>query len=839
MSSCNRIAVPLKTDKNVKESETTSIGDIESWPLIQGYSCDSRSTENRASFTRDYKVFRFCNVNYLAQLSEIYLKLQWAFTEIIDQILSKSLAMLEVIIRTVKAQLKEKLAKFNYSNIKIRFNSEGAHEKVDDCVHLATLELSLFDLRDYYNNLNGSVSYADSLLISEIFLNGGNDRISTSVFNMTKHIPAFCCWDSEPKPQLAKPSTKSSAASERKTIPVALLHQGINEVGITAAFCQFNAGSIRISNQRLGYYCFSVASVACFSTDSKEFWGLWQVEVEDIFLERRIRPSPAPFCLTSEDFKGLAKNIFGSNTPPCDTQCILLVLRLGAVSHDALENLRACKVDLDINKRSEVALLSQMDHEARIKVALNGGKGQIFYPSSADEILNFSRNISVEGSTYARNHLESSLCLSAAQKYDQCLSTESLLSRCGIPFSHIDEQKLLLKQKLGIVREPFTYMPKSDSTPSLDRQDEKGSDHLNLDGKEQSNSLQMIIICGFHGSHVVDVAGCIVSIATDSIVWLVLHPKSLMEVSDLLNSSLKQKTEEARSGEKRRFCVLLVAPLWTSVPEVLTQIESFLSPVHNDSKVAPICITSTITCVDPRMCLMGPDGLMLPGLCPFFDRGWVNVIIFTNPTKMNNTVETSRSRLLMQAIRQLNPRAVVLTAPFGRIKNYTQLSLLLNENLFDEEESQRYRLLTYANHGSSLGAYCLKAVSVQFKLPLDRTKWISALKRLRSNLSPFSDEPIIVYAEANLAFDEDPKSGFNCRYWPQIDVLKEAKDGLKGDSGDILPNNVSLYSLTAQFFISQKKTAIRSIYGGDCEEKLKNWLKAWLRECLRYVPALS
>lgn len=64
--------------------------------------------------------------------------------------------------------------------------------------------------------------------------------------------------------------------------------------------------------------------------------------------------------------------------------------------------------------------------------------------------------------------------------------------------------------------------------------------------------------------------------------------------------------------------------------------------------------------------------------------------------QMNNDVEASRARLLVQAIRQLNPRAVMLTAPCGKIKNYTQLTLLLNEDLFNEEESQRYRLLTYA-----------------------------------------------------------------------------------------------------------------------------------------------
>lgn len=86
-------------------------------------------------------------------------------------------------------------------------------------------------------------------------------------------------------------------------------------------------------------------------------------------------------------------------------------------------------------------------------------------------------------------------------------------------------------------------------------------------------------------------AGCIASIATASIVWLVLYPKSLMEVPDILGSSLREKTQQAKSGETRRFRILLVVPLWISVPEVLTQIESFLKPVYNDSKVASICIS--------------------------------------------------------------------------------------------------------------------------------------------------------------------------------------------------------------------------------------------------------
>lgn len=85
-----------------------------------------------------------------------------------------------------------------------------------------------------------------------------------------------------------------------------------------------------------------------------------------------------------------------------------------------------------------------------------------------------------------------------------------------------------------------------------------------------------------------------------------------------------------------------------------------------------------------------------------------------------------------------------------------------------------------------------------------------------------------------VCFPSDPKNISNCRYWPQIDVLKETKDEFKVESGD-----VAIYSLIAHFFIIQSKAAIRSIYGGDYEEKLTSWLKTWLRECLREAEKLK
>lgn len=68
--------------------------------------------------------------------------------------------------------------------------------------------------------------------------------------------------------------------------------------------------------------------------DSNEFWGLWQIDVEDAYIERSIRPLPAPFVLSEENFKYVAEGLFSSDILQCEAQCILLVLRLGAASHD-------------------------------------------------------------------------------------------------------------------------------------------------------------------------------------------------------------------------------------------------------------------------------------------------------------------------------------------------------------------------------------------------------------------------------------------------------------------------------------------------------------------------
>ncbi len=51
---------------------------------------------------------------------------------------------------------------------------------------------------------------------------------------------------------------------------------------------------------------------------------------------------------------------------------------------------------------------------------------------------------------------------------------------------------------------------------------------------------------------------------------------------------------------------------------------------------------------------------------------------------------------MLETLKKINPKAAVVSAPFGKIRDYTRLSLLLNDELFDDSELQRHRLLTYA-----------------------------------------------------------------------------------------------------------------------------------------------
>uniref|UniRef100_A0A5K3FS17 HA2 domain-containing protein n=1 Tax=Mesocestoides corti TaxID=53468 RepID=A0A5K3FS17_MESCO len=628
--------------------------------------------------------------------------------------------------------------------------------------------------------------------------------------------------------------------SKNGGLPIALIHQGINEIGVTAAFCSFSAGIITVSGHRLGRYRFSVENVNCFSTDSKEFWGLWQFDVKEIPTKSTIHPSPAPFIYTAADSTGLMKNLFHMDMSPSSSQCIFAVLRIGAATHSALERLQAFKIDLDVNERTEVALIVKSGLEDLIKLALCGGKDQAL-PSSMDQSLihfscdSLSMNRMMKASTLTLRHLEASACLSAAVDFQKGLTVGRLLARCGIPLPSTSvEQELLLKQILGIEREPAKLEEESNTTKNPEQ---LRLETFGLGAKNKSNSLMVTILTGIHGSYMTEIGSCIAKVGKANTVWMILHPKQLAEVPPLLTSSLKEKAERETSGENRSFRCLIVAPLWISVPEILTEVESFFMPDKGNPEEAQIRIVSTITCVDPRMCLMGPEGLIMPGLCPFFNLGWTNILVLTTPEKTEKKDDMQKATHLIQAIRQLNPRAVVLSAPFGKIRDYTQLNLLLNDDLFDEIELQRHRLLTYASHCSSLGEYVIKKIFVEFRLPLERARWTAALKGLVTNLSPLSDEPIIVYVDAHLAFDDDANSIHHCCYWPQIDTSKESRSPHHNESGD--KSLRKSFSLTALFFTSQKAPGIRPDYNGDCEDRLTQWLKAWLRTCLRQAEKLK
>ncbi|VDL89562.1 unnamed protein product [Schistocephalus solidus] len=92
------------------------------------------------------------------------------------------------------------------------------------------------------------------------------------------------------------------------------------------------------------------------------------------------------------------------------------------------------------------------------------------------------------------------------------------------------------------------------------------------------------------------------------------------------------------------------------------------------------------------MCLMGDEGFILPGLRAFFEQGWSNVILFTSPT---SEPESDMQDAVTRAIRLINPRAIIMSAPNGRIKDMGRFDSLLTEDAFDDPKLQRHRLLTF------------------------------------------------------------------------------------------------------------------------------------------------
>lgn len=116
-------------------------------------------------------------------------------------------------------------------------------------------------------------------------------------------------------------------------------------------------------------------------------------------------------------------------------------------------------MDLDVNNKSEVALLGNTALEDRIKDALNTKRSLLSTESTMDRtLLSFSdlctsKWISPVEANYICHHLEAALCLSAAAHSCNNMNIDNLLTFCGIPFIGTeDEKKALLKRKLHLMK---------------------------------------------------------------------------------------------------------------------------------------------------------------------------------------------------------------------------------------------------------------------------------------------------------------------------------------------------------------------------------------------------
>nr|VZI44994.1 unnamed protein product [Spirometra erinaceieuropaei] len=97
--------------------------------------------------------------------------------------------------------------------------------------------------------------------------------------------------------------------------------------------------------------------------------------------------------------------------------------------------------------------------------------------------------------------------------------------------------------------------------------------------------------------------------------------------------------------------------------------------------------------------------------------------------------ESDMQEAVNHAIRLINPRAIIIAAPHGRIKDVGRFSSLLDDDVFDDPKLQRQRLLTFPQLYPDCGVFRLLDVQVSFTRTLDRKRWNAALNELRSNLS--------------------------------------------------------------------------------------------------------
>uniref|UniRef100_A0A0X3PSX7 Uncharacterized protein C20orf194 n=1 Tax=Schistocephalus solidus TaxID=70667 RepID=A0A0X3PSX7_SCHSO len=762
-----------------------------------------------------------------------------ALSTLVEELEQHSFQHLNVAIESAKNMIARKLNSLIYQKINVEAISENPQLPLSS--RLVVLRAEIVNLTDAENVTFGSVSYADTFLLTEVTLN--REVISTKLTNLTKEVLPFGHWGKEAIEPLhwSRLLSRKCSVSDCE-LPVAVVFHGVGQIALIQAVCKFDSGKIHLYGDRLGSYDYAVKQLDYFSTDSTDFWSLWQCYIDEA--SNTCESSGSGCCnphaffeFSPEECLNLYQNlgiyqksqITESAKILRESRSVFFIIYRGSASHECLLALKGHS-KVGVLERTEVARIGNMHYQLESILSNRTDKeSSAAFPFLDGAIMtlknrNTSLNVLKDVLASTPKHLEASDCFSMCGGLN--MRPGQLLRGCGIyPITvptREEEDVTRLIEKLGLSKEVAPDASVSGELASTEYIAQSRLQRFGLGDTPETNTLSLTILCGLHGSHMEDVYKNVLSLSQNAKEWIIISTYSLTDVRKGLESSI-ELMEESKTDRRHRF--LLVAPEFVSPIKILSEIANFCESEW-EARVS-LKIVSVISCVNLRMCLMGDEGFILPGLRAFFEQGWSNVILFTSPT---SEPESDMQDAVTRAIRLINPRAIIMSAPNGRIKDMGRFDSLLTEDAFDDPKLQRHRLLTFPQLYPDCGAFRLMDLQVTFTRRLDRKKWNSALSALRLNLSPFSENPLVLRIKANVGFSEEAGHTYSISYYSQSDAKTERVSSY-GYEKNCFSEKES-FSVTATFLVSTYREVYPKLASG-CGQKsvemLTEWLKDWLR----------
>ncbi|XP_071171400.1 dynein axonemal assembly factor 9-like [Mytilus edulis] len=335
----------------------------------------------------------------------------------------------------------------------------------------------------------------------------------------------------------------------------------------------------------------------------------------------------------------------------------------------------------------------------------------------------------------------------------------------------------------------------------------------------ETDQIIINIIAGIDGSHKENLCNTLVKITKDRFSMTVLQQdlsQATPFIPQQLNQSLKSlslthRNRSSMTDPKHKSRVLLVTPGSMDVYDVILAIKN-----HPDLQVRQkLSIGAVTVCLDPMHSFIN-HRMTFPVLLNQCAQGWVNSILFTSSTSINNSALDDLQKL----IRSVNSDVSFFLADKGEITRSMDIDAVLSETAFMEKSKVRARHLLYP--GWSLGlqknyppSVILQKCVLKFKRPLERQLLINKLRELKSSFKPYPFEGNVYFVDGQVQFGDSSQTT-EVKYATLTDSLSIVSNGHVG-----LQNGDGHH----QFFMS--------FTGCNLQEKV---LKDWLRACAKQIP---